>query len=229
MKKKLITIISVALVIVLSLILYKVFKNTEKAYPITEESLQFEKEYEGLNMQDNGNDGLHRVVNLPSNTPVKYTSYDEIFKILEDGSGVIYFGFPECPWCRNIIEPFIESVTEYGLDTIYYLNNREDRNKLSLSKNKKVVTEYKGTDEYLELVKILKDKLPAYTGLNNDEIKRLYFPTILFVKNGEVIGLEQSLKSYSDRVDGDSSLVMNEEEIKELKELYKEYYKKIEE
>ena len=78
-----------------------------------------------------------------SNAPIKYLNYDEIFEILESKSGVIYFGFPECPWCRNIALPLVDSAMEYGLEKIYYLNNRLDRDTLSLDKKGKIVTEKK--------------------------------------------------------------------------------------
>ena len=51
-----------------------------------------------------------------SNATIKYSNYDEIFEILESKSGVIYFGFPECPWCRNIALPLVDSAMEYGLE-----------------------------------------------------------------------------------------------------------------
>ena len=59
---------------------------------------------------------------------------------------------------------------------------------------------------------MLDDYLPEYKGLNNSKIKRLYFPTVLFVKDGKILGLEQSLSTYSERVDGDPYIPMNSEE-----------------
>ena len=168
-------------------------------------------------------------VNLVTNAPIKYSSYEEIFQILEKGTGVIYFGFPECPWCRNLVEPLINSATDYVIDNnIYYLNNREDRNTLTLTKKGKVKTEEKGTEDYLKLIEILDEYLPEYNGLKDKKIKRLYFPTVIFVKDGKVIGLEQSLTTYSNRVKEDAYKPMLETEKTELENIFKEYYKKLE-
>ena len=33
-----------------------------------------------------------------------YRSEDEIIKILEHGTGIVYLGFPECPWCQAYVK-----------------------------------------------------------------------------------------------------------------------------
>ena len=209
-------------------ILRDIEPKKEMNYIITNDSLNFEQEYEKLNKTVSpSNDKEYTTVELPSYTPIKYSSYEEIFGLLENGTGVIYFGFPECPWCRNLTPVLANSAINYGLETIYYLNNREDRNTLSLNKKGKIVTEKKGTEDYNKLVKLLKDLLPEYRGLKDSTIKRLYFPTVLFVKNGEILGLEQSLSSYSKRVDGDPLIPMTKEEQTELANIFTEYYKQI--
>ncbi len=219
----------IILVLAGSLITYFLLNDNKKEYVVTEESLQFEKEYEELNGTVNPNNEKEYIsIDAPANAPIKYTNYDEVFEILENGTGVIYFGFPECPWCRNFVPALVSSAMDYGLETIFYMNNREDRNLLSLTKKEKIKTEEKGSDEYLKLIELLDEYLPVYQGLKDDTIKRLYFPTVLFVKNGEVIGVEQSLDSYSERVKGDPYLSMNNEEVEELSNLFKDYYQKLE-
>ena len=41
--------------------------------------------------------------NFTVNNVFVYRSLDEINKILENGTGVVYLGFPECPWCKGYI------------------------------------------------------------------------------------------------------------------------------
>ncbi len=230
MKKQVkILIASLTIIILLgSLITYLVINFNKKEYIVTEESLKFQKEYQDLNGKTNDNKKEYLKVELAENAPIIYTTYEEIFKILENGTGVIYFGFPECPWCRNLIPVLTTSAMEYKLDKIYYLNNREDRNTLSLTKKGKVKTDKEGSKEYLKLVDLLKEYLPAYKGLNDDSIKRLYFPTVLFVKDGKIIGIQESLESYSKRVDGDPYKPMTKEEQQELTNIFKDYYQKLE-
>ncbi len=231
MDKKIKVLISIIIVLILlAPIFYFSLKEKpeENTYTITNDSLSFEQEYEKLNNTiSESNKKEYLTVDLPAYVPVKYTTYEEVFKILDNGTGVIYFGFPECPWCRNLTPVLASSAIDYGLDTIYYMSNQDDRNTLSLNKKKKVVTDKKGTKDYDKLVDLLKDHLPEYRGLNDKKIKRLYFPTVLFVKDGKVIGLEQSLSSYTTRVDGDALKPMSHEEKVELTEIFTEYFKQI--
>lgn len=224
------SILIILLILLVGGLIFYFINDNDELYPVTEDSLNFLKEYQELNGKiNNNNQKEYFSIKMPENAPVRYSSYEEIFEIIEDGTGIIYFGFPECPWCRNVVPVLINSAIEYGVkDNIYYLNNREDRNTLSLNNKGEVVTDKEASNDYLKLIEVLKKYLPSYNGLNDEDIKRLYFPTILFVKNGRVIGLEQTLPSYSERVSGDGYLPMTENEIKELSNIYKDYYQKIE-
>ena len=111
--------------------------------------------------------------------------------------------------------------------TIYYLNIKEDRNTLTLTKKGKIKTEKQGNENYLKLVDILKDYLPVYDGLNDETIKRIYLPTVVFVKDGKVIGVQESLESYQKRVENNPFDPMTEAEQKELSDIFKGYYSKL--
>ena len=68
-----------------------------------------------------------------------------------------------------------------------------------LDKNGKVVTKKEGTKEYYELLEILGDHFWAYDGLEDESIKRLYFPTVVFVLEGEVVGIHiDTIESQKD-------------------------------
>ena len=162
-----------------------------------------------------------------TNDSLKFKEEYENFDILDKGTGVIYLGFPECPWCRNLVPVLVDSALEEKVSPIYYLNISGDRNTLSLTKKGKIKTEKKGTEDYLKLVDILKDYLPVYDGLKDDSIKRIYLPTVIFVKDGKVLGLEETLESYSKRVDGNPYLEMNDYEKEELSNIFKDYYEKL--
>lgn len=107
--------------------------------------------------------------NVTSDNPFVYRSVDQIINILEKGTGVVYLGFPECPWCQAYV-PYVEEVAKkVGIDKVYYFNIKEDR------KN--------NTEEYQKIVKILDVYLP-----NDDEgNKRIYVPAIIVVQNGKII------------------------------------------
>lgn len=229
MNKKAKVITGVVVAIILIIMGYFMFpkKDNEPSYTITNDSLKFKEEYENLNGKDNGNGKNYLSIDIKSYNPISYSNYEEIFDILDKGTGVIYLGFPECPWCRNLVPVLVDSALEEKVSPIYYLNISGDRNTLSLTKNGKIKTEKKGTEDYLKLVDILKDYLPVYDGLKDDSIKRIYLPTVIFVKDGKVLGLEETLESYSKRVDGNPYLEMNDSEKEELSNIFKDYYAKL--
>lgn len=100
----------------------------------------------------------------------EYMTINEAIDFIENGTGVIYFGFPECKWCKAYL-PILEEVANknYG-EKIYYCNIREDRNKNS--------------KEYQNLVM----KLSEYLYDDENGNKRIYVPDTYFIKNGNIQG-----------------------------------------
>ncbi len=169
MKKKISLIV---IIVLLGMIIFIKPKNT------------FKKEYESLNGKTNDNGKTYLNVNISKDNPVEYADYKKVFEVL-DKSGIIYFGFSECPWCRNAVPVLLDAAKETGVEKIYYMNNLNDRDIKKLENNE-IVTEKEGTKNYKKLLKKLGDKASVYEGLNDDNIKRLYFPTVVVVKNGKI-------------------------------------------
>lgn len=175
---------------------------------------KFKKEYESLNGQKNESGKEYKKISISNDNPVVYSTYEEIFKVL-DGTGIIYFGFPECPWCRNAVPVLLDAAKETGLDKIYYLNNLEDRDILSL-KDGSIITEKESTKDYKKLLDKLKDVVSVYEGLEDESIKRIYFPTVVAVKNGKIISyIEGTVDSQTDPY-----ISLNGKQKEELKEKY---------
>lgn len=230
MNNKIKAIIGIVIIVVIGVIGYLIYKNNSEdktEYTITNDSLKFKEEYESLNGKDTGYKQTYQTLDIKSYNPMLYSNYNEIFEILEKGTGIIYFGFPECPWCRNLVPVLVSSALESKVDKIYYLNIKEDRNTLTLTKKGKIKTEKQGNENYLKLVDILKDYLPVYDGLNDETIKRIYLPTVIFVKDGKIIGVQESLESYQKRVENNPFDPMTEAEQKELSDIFKGYYSKL--
>lgn len=171
---------------------YKYFSSEENIK--NEDAVNFKKEYETLNNRVNpSNNKLYPEVNIKSDNIIKYSTYDEILEILKSGTGVIYLGYPECPWCRNLVPTMLMAASEVELDTIYYLNIKEDRDLLILNEKKKVITEKEGSKKYFELVDALSSILDDYILTTNDgeEVntgkKRIYVPIVIFVKDGKIV------------------------------------------
>ena len=171
---------------------YEYYRDEEKV--VDEGVVKFKEEYEKLNGKINESNGKeYPNVEVPNKNPVRYSSYDEILEVLKSGTGVIYFGYPECPWCRNLVPVMLSAATEVELDTIYYLNIKEDRDLLILDNTGKVITEKKGNKKYFELLDSLGEILDNYilTDSNGNTFdtgeKRIYVPLIVCVKDGVIV------------------------------------------
>lgn len=127
-----------------------------------------------------------------------YRSEDEIIKILEHGTGIVYLGFPECPWCQAYV-PILNEVADIeGLDKVYYYNILKDRQD--------------NTEFYQKLVSILSDNL-RYDEEGN---KRIYVPAVISVVEGKITGFDDE-SSYDTLGFNDPKDYWIEERIKNLK------------
>lgn len=180
------------------------------------DNLRFKQEYENLNGQKNDDGKEYLSVDIPKDNLVKYATFDEVMELFDNGTGILYLGFPECPWCRNAISPLISVAKEEEVNQIYYFNALSIRDEKELDSGK-VVTTKKGTKEYYDLVKALSDYLPSYEGLNDDSIKRIYFPSVVFVMGGKIVGFHEGTVDSQD----DPYEKLTKDQLKELKEIYK--------
>lgn len=193
--------------------LYWYFEDKKDVDNKVYDNEKFEKEYEGYNGQENSYGGTYLEIDVDNKNVIKYSSYKEVFSLLENGTGVIYFGFPTCPWCRNLVPVLLDASKEAGIDTIYYFNNKEDRDIKELDEDGNIITTKEGTENYFKLVEKLEDHLGEYEGLNDSNIKRLYFPTVVFVKEGKIVDIHIGTVDSQEN----PSVFLNDKQYKELK------------
>lgn len=210
-KNKIGTIIISAILVILAIVGI-VFAIDRINNNVESDGDKFKAEYEGLNGKyDNERSRDYLEIKLSNTDVIKYSSYDEVFDLLDNGTGVIYFGFKECPWCRNLIPNLLNAAKEAGIDRIYYLSNKEDRDIKSKDDDGNVVVEKEGTADYYKLVEKLGDNLSNYSGVDENS-KRLYFPTVVFVKDGKIVNIHIStLDSQTD-----SKVPLTDEQKREL-------------
>lgn len=110
--------------------------------------------------------------NVSEDNVFVYRTDKEIIEILKHGTGIVYLGFPECPWCQAYVSYLDEVAKETKIEKIYYLNILEIR------KN--------NTREYQEIVSLLDN----YLSYDEEGKKRIYVPAIVAVKEGEIIGFD---------------------------------------
>lgn len=216
MKKTFMIILSVLLVV---LILFSLYYFVFKEKP---DNLKFKEEYESLNDEVSNSGKKNIDVKIDKDNLMKYSSFKEIMDVLDEGTGIIYFGFPECPWCRNAVPVLIDAAKKNEIGQIYYFDASKIRDVKEL-KDGKVVTTKEGTKEYYQLVDKLKDVLGPYEGLEDESIKRLYFPTMVFVMGGKVVG------THIGTVDSqkDPYKVLTKKEKEELLKIYENNIEKI--
>lgn len=211
-KNRIIILIGIILVVVIVLSFFTVRDNK-----ITDDEKNFAVEYEKFNGKTSITSGKEYMkIQIPEKNGIEYVDGEEVIKILSEGTGIIYFGFPECPWCRNMIVPLLE-VTIEEEEKVYYYNAYSIRDDKDLDENGNIVTYKEGTETYYKILELLGDKAESYEGLNDESIKRLYFPTVVFIKNGKIVDMHVStVESQTDPYKK-----LSDKQIKELKEIYK--------
>lgn len=193
-------------------------------------SNKFKEEYESLNDKKSSNNKTYLKLEIPKDNPIKYSNADEIVNVIEKGSGVIYFGYPECPWCRSAVPSLLSAAKEAGIETIYYMNLKEERDKKTVDDNGTITTEKEASDDYKKLLKALDKYIDDYIiedikgNKINTNTKRIYVPVVVFVKDGQIIGIHaDTVESQTDPYQG-----LNKEQTEELTLIYLKFMNKIE-
>ena len=106
---------------------------------------------------------------VPNENVFVYKTHNEINELLEKGTGVVYLGFPECPWCQAYVPYLNEVAMELDIKEIAYFNIKESR--------------ANDTVAYRKTVDLLKEFLPT----NDEGIKRIYVPEVVVVEDGKIL------------------------------------------
>lgn len=178
------------------------------SYTITNDSLKFKKEFEA------NNDKKNKVnISIKNYSTVTYSSYEEIFKKLESDESYILFFASSTDENSRIMASILVDKALTLKENIYYLDITNDVDKKELTKDGKIKTIKKGSDNYYELVKKLNGYLPSYEGLKDDTIKRVYIPTVVFVSKGKIIKMVNIPSEIDNRK---YSKTLSDEELKIL-------------
>ena len=125
-----------------------------------DDAFRFKKEYESLNGKENDKGRDYVNIQIPDENPMVYADLDTILKVIET-EGIIYFGFDECPWCRNALPVLIEAANEKEVEKIYYYDIKDIRDTLTLNEDG-TVFEYMDESKYVDSVAFL-DTLSSAT------------------------------------------------------------------
>lgn len=106
---------------------------------------------------------------VEENNLFHFSDATEVLNLINNKSGVILMGFPLNEWTNYYASILDKVAKELKLDTIYYYDFLKDRD------------ESNGTYETIV------NKLNMYVTVDDEGTKDLHAPTIVVVKNGEVI------------------------------------------
>lgn len=194
---------------------------------------KFKEEYESFN--DKENDYFkYRNLSIDEENPFIYTTAEELVKKIENKETFfVYFGDPECPWCRSVIEEAIKSANENNVKKIYYVrvwdgfHNEILRDVYELEDGKPVLKS-KGTDAYYKLLNYFDELLDDYTLTDDNENtietgeKRIFAPNFISVKNGKAEKIIQGISQKQE----DFNSELTDEVIKDEKEIFENFYGK---
>lgn len=165
--KGIIIVMSIIIVVLIAVVVFLLVKDNEKDETDNNEitdALKFAEEY----------------TLVPDDNVFVYSDVDEIIDILENGTGVVYLGFPECQWCDQYVVYLNEVAKENGILEIHYYNIREDRSN--------------NTENYQKIVALLEDYLED----DEDGNPRIYVPAVIFMNNGEIVGFDDETSLDTD-------------------------------
>lgn len=106
--------------------------------------------------------------NLPEDNRFSQEPYEQIMDRFESGTGIIFLGFKECPWCQKMT-PILNEAAEAEDADIHYLDIRQLHEENELA--------------YEQLVTYLR----PYIEKEGSTQLRITTPDISFVKDGEIM------------------------------------------
>jgi thiol-disulfide isomerase/thioredoxin len=100
------------------------------------------------------------------------TDADGIFKFIENGTGVLFLGYKECPACQEYVPMLDEIAKDHKISKIVYYDVRKSR--------------LEDNENYQKLLDML-DKKGNFPEYNNDGEKRIFVPFLVTLDHGTVL------------------------------------------
>ncbi len=183
----------------------------------------FITEYEELNGQKSSGENTYMELDIPDDHRFVTASEEQVRDLLTDGDGAIFFGFPECPWCRNAVPVMNEAAEAVNLDEIYYVNVHEMRDEKARNDNGEIVTDKEGTEFYYYLLEKLGDQAPEYKALEDPNERRISVPLVAIVVDGKVVTTHLGTVESQE----DPYIPLTAEQHDELLDIYKKSFSRI--
>ena len=197
------------------------------------DGLKFKEEYESLNDVSNSNGLKHRSITIREDNPFIYSDADEIKEMIENKETFyVYFGSAYCPWCRSVIEEFINVALDEGIDKVYYVDIWDHghveilRDTYELNDKNEVTLKSEGTKTYYDLLKLLDNVLEDYSLTDSEGKtynvgeKRIFAPDFIYIEKGKAKKATTGIASMQSESRGDLNDEILAEEVKMFKEFF---------
>ena len=136
---------------------------------------------------------------------------DESIAFFEnEQTGIIYFGFPGCPWCDEVVD-ILEEVSQETQIPIHYVRTRKGK-----EENFEHTYSQSQKEEWMRYIS-------SYMSDNEEGIPTLYVPLVVCVENGIAISAHVGTVEDHDA----HERLMSEQEIKEVRNIYKKMFNKL--
>jgi len=99
-----------------------------------------------------------------------FRTIEQTIEILERGTGVVFLGFKECPWCQLYAVFLQQAALEKKITRIFYCDIRQDR--------------LENSESYRRILYIL-DGLLQY---DDEGRPRVFVPDVTIINDGKIIG-----------------------------------------
>lgn len=124
----------------------------------------------------------------------------------EGGSGVLYFGRPNCPFCQRAV-PVLNDVAKEERMSVYYVD---------VNLSKLTMEDYTAIEPYIE---------PSFVKSTKEDEGGFMIPDVIAVKDGKYVSHHVSLVDGYRITSSDST--MNEAETESLKKIYRELFEAV--
>ncbi len=195
------------------------------------DAIKFKEEYENKNSEEIIAGENYRKLDISKSNPFVYSSGDEIVNKIENKETFyVYIGSSKCPWCRSVIEKFIEIASLNNIDKVYYVDIWGDdheeilRDKYTLDKNNKPQKTVDGTDSYYKLLNYFDEFLTDYTLTTSKGKtvkvgeKRIFAPTFVYIEEGLVKKLVTGISDKQTTYNAELTNEILDDEAKTFKE-----------
>ena len=72
---------------------------------------------------------------VPRKNVYKKVDAKELVNIIENKTGIIYLGFPTCPWCKQLV-PLLDKAAKYNnVQNVYYVDNFYNSSRILFDKD----------------------------------------------------------------------------------------------